>query len=148
MKYKKRTCIKSGCSDEPYLGGLCKSHHEEAESKKRLRDEALTTLHHGTIDGELASDPKLRNELERLRECWYRTCSVLQTQRGIPSMPLDEAKYATDWCISMAQEIIKAEREIASGRQVSLSLESTRRWVWERFENLDAGLCSNGTRRE
>jgi hypothetical protein len=148
MKPKNHTCKKSGCFGKPHLGGLCKAHYEEDESRRRLGEEALTALHHGVLDREVLSDPGLRDELERLRDYWYRICSVLQTQQGTHSMPLDEAKYATEWCIALAQEIIKAQREIASGKQISTSLEFTQQRLWGRLRNLDAGLRSNGTRRE
>lgn len=148
MKVKRYTCRKSGCLKEPYLGGLCRTHHDEDEARRQLHDDALTALHSGVIDDELPSDQSLRDELNRLREYWSRICSVLHAQRGTPAMPLDEAKYATDWCISLAEEIVKAQRQVAAGKTISTSLEFTGQWVWERLQNLDAGLCSNGTRRE
>jgi len=62
-------------------------------------------------------------------------------------MPADEAEYATEWCIALAIEIVDAELALRDGRAVSNSLADTRAWVWERFNNLEAGLNSNGRPR-
>jgi hypothetical protein len=63
-------------------------------------------------------------------------------------MPLDEAEYALEWCIALAQEIVAAEYRLRNGLGISdLRLDFTRRWVWERFSNLEAGLRSNGLTR-
>jgi len=148
MKQKKYTCKKDGCTQAPYLGGLCRDHHKENEVRRRLHDDALAALHAGIVDGELPSDQRLREELDRLRDCWSGICTVVQKQRNTPTMPLDEADYAIDWCISLAQEIVKAQREILAGKDVAASLGFTQQWVWQRLQNLNAGLRSNGTRRE
>jgi hypothetical protein len=63
-------------------------------------------------------------------------------------MPLDEADYAAEWCITLAAEIVNAQRQVAAGQAVSTSFEVVRQWVWERSHNLDAGRRSNGTPRE
>lgn len=63
-------------------------------------------------------------------------------------MPADEADAALEWCIALAQEIIDAERAHRTGGRVSDKLEATRHWVWDRFNNLEAGRHSNGTARE
>jgi hypothetical protein len=63
-------------------------------------------------------------------------------------MPLDEADYATDWCIALAEEIVKAQRQVKAGKEIPTSFDLTRQWVWQRLQNLDAGLHSNGTQRE
>jgi hypothetical protein len=148
MKGKKFVCVKSGCTNEPYLGGLCRRHHDEDEVRRRLRSEALTALHSGTVDGELPKYSRLQDELERLQVYWNRVCTVVQTQRGTVAMPLDEADYATEWCITLAEEIVKAEHQIAKGQAIPTSFEVARQWVWERLRNLDAGLRSNGRPRE
>lgn len=68
-------------------------------------------------------------------------------QRGTKEMPLGEAEYAIDWCISLARELLDAEDAIAMGKKASSSLEITRAWVNERFENLESGRVSNGLPR-
>ena len=142
MKRKKYRCRKSGCLSEPYLGGLCRNHHDEDEALRQLRADALTALHSSLIDGELPRHQHLRDELNRLQEYWSRVCSVVQTQRGTPVMPLDEAEYAIEWCISLAQEIVTAQRQVAEGRAISTSLEFTQLWVWERLQNLMPGFAA------
>jgi hypothetical protein len=61
----------------------------------------------------------------------------------------DETKYAIDWCIALAQELVDAERASRTSAPFDpTKLEYTRQWVWERFGNLERGLMSNGVKRE
>ena|SRR3989442_9408380 len=147
MTRRKRLCRASGCSEEPYLGGLCRKHHEEKTIRTQRRDVAIHTLHTAMIEGRLPNDRTLREELLRLREWWDRACIAVQTNRGSELMPLDEAEYALEWCISLAQEIVDAERALRDGNTVGCLLAATREWVWDRFKNLEAGLRSNGLPR-
>jgi hypothetical protein len=142
-----RTCRVTGCSEQLYLGGLCRQHHEEQEEHERTRRDSLNALHFGTVDDVLPSDPLLEGDLTKLRGYWDRVCSVLQTQRGTPLMPLDEAPYAQEWCISLATEIVSAQRSINKCGKSAYEYTPSRIWVWERLHNLDAGLRSNGLPR-
>jgi hypothetical protein len=144
---RRRTCAIYDCSNQPYLGALCKKHYEEKRLKSERRETAIRALHLGTIDDRLPDDKSLRDELSRLRKWWDRACSVLHANEGTDLMPLEEAKFAIEWCISLAQEIIDAELAYRSGNQVRDSLGLTREWVWERFRNFEAGLSSNGDKR-
>ncbi len=108
MKKKKKICSVSGCIDAPYLAGLCEKHYKEHSQRTHHRDVAIQTLHTGTVEGRLPDEPSLREELSKLREWWDRACRVVQSQRDAEFMPLDEAEYALEWCISLAQEIIDA----------------------------------------
>lgn len=148
MNRKRRTCLRENCSNDPYLGGLCQRHHEEDLSHRQLRNDALQALHKGIIDGKIPISQDIHKELKRLHLYWDRVCNVVQAQRGTDTMPLEEADYATEWCIALAQEIVKAQRELAAGKGMPTSLTYTGEWVWERFRNLDAGLCSNGIPRK
>jgi hypothetical protein len=61
----------------------------------------------------------------------------------------DEAEFAKDWCIVLAEEIVLSEKAYLNGDNKSRpELQYTRDWVWERFRNLGAGLMSNGVRRK
>lgn len=146
-KPKRRTCRASGCTEDPYLGGLCCRHHDEDERKRRLRQDALDALFHATIDGRLPDDPMLRSELSRLRIWWDRACDSVNYRRETTEMPLEEAQFAVEWCIALAQEIVEAERAIRVGQSPRSSLHGTRHWVWERLGFLEAGLRSNGLPR-
>lgn len=147
MRKKTRVCEHDRCSEPPFLGGLCQRHHEEESSRRQLRDDAVRALHAGVVDGGPLKDPELEADWLRLVDRWHRVCLVVQTAHGTPEMPHEEAEYATDWCISLAQEIIKATRARMRGDHVASSLAMTRQWVWERFDNLERGLRSNGTSR-
>lgn len=143
---KKRKCIKYSCSESPYLGGLCKKHYEENAEKERRRNAALKALFTSEIDGHLPVNPELREELFRLQKWWNRACDVLNYDRKDEVLS-DEAQYATEWCIALAQEIVDAEISSRNRAIPSDSLESTREWVWRRFRNSEMGLMSNGIKR-
>jgi hypothetical protein len=141
-------CRFPGCSESPYLGGLCEKHHDENQAKELLRDLAITALHHGALHDKVLTDSALRTELDELRIHWHRVCNTMNFGARYPEMSADEAEFASDWCISLAQELIKAQQAINQGKSVPLSLESTRSWVWERLRNLEAGLTSTGRPRK
>lgn len=146
MSREDRKCAKHGCSEPPYLGGLCKEHHDERSQKEHCRDSALNALHRATIDGRLPENTELRDELSRLRIWWDRACSTVNHSKK-DEILADEAQDAVEWCIALAQEIVDAEVAFRSGNIPSASLSSTRHWVWDRFSNLEKGLMSNGVKR-
>ena len=146
MVRRKRECTKNRCSEAPYIGELCKKHYEEELAKEPRRKAALKALHTGKINGYFPENPELRDELFRLRKWWNRSCDVVNYNRKDDVLS-DEAQYATDWCIALAQEIVDAEIAFRNGDAPSISLESTREWVWDRFHNLELGLMSNAIKR-
>lgn len=148
MRRQHKTCRERNCEEPPYLGGLCEKHHEEDSLRKRRKEAAIQCLHVGVVDGRLPENPELREELSRLRKWWNRACQAVQSRHDATHMPLDEADYALDWCIALAQAIMDAELAFRSGERIPDSLAATRHWVWDRFNNLEAGLRSNGTPRK
>ena len=144
---KRKTCLKSGCDFLPDSAGYCRAHAEELRLKRRRRDDAVSALHQGVIDGKLVSPGPLREEFERLGKWWSEVCGAVNRERPHPVL-LDETEFATSWCIAIAQEIIDAEREIRSGIGGDTDLRQYRRRdLWERFANLEKGLMSNGVNR-
>jgi hypothetical protein len=99
------------------------------------------------IDGDMPTDEALRNELDQLRTRWRSACYVVQAEQGTAFMPLDEADFALEWCIALAQDIVKAHRALLAGIAGHSYYLPNHEWVWERFRNLEAGLRSNGTPR-
>ena len=140
-------CSKYGCKEPPYLGGLCKAHNEENRHKEVRRDAAIHALHFGSIDGSYPKNAELHEELEKIRKWWHRACDAVNYGR-VDDVLLDEAEYALKWCISLAQEIVDAEIAYRTDASVSESFAYTKQWVWERFQNLEAGLMSNGIERK
>lgn len=112
--------------------------------KSKLRNEALDALHKGIIDGQFPENPELREELWKIRRWWSRACDAVNYERQDPILQ-DEASYAVEWCIRLAEQIVEDQRTLARGAKPGFSF--TRQWVWECFENLEAGLRSNGTNR-
>ena len=140
-------CKSSGCKEALYLGGFCGKHYKEDEAKRRRRDEAVHILHMSVIGDESLRTPELRDELHRLQEWWQRACWALRLQRT-DTVLQDEAEYAVEWCIALAQEIVDAERSTRGGQPATTPhLDTTRHWVWDRFSNLERGLMSNGVSR-
>lgn len=144
---RRQICRENGCAKEPDLGGLCRRHHDEAARKEERRYSAFTCLNSQAIDGQVPTDPGLRDELGRLCRWWDRACFAVRTEHDSESLPLDEARYAMEWCIALAAEIVQAELAIRAGGNPAPSLQATRSWVWDRFENLETGLMSNGIPR-
>ena len=140
-------CAKDRCEYLPYLGGLCKTHYEEQEVERSLREAALKSIHEGVIDDSTLTIPNLKAELDRLRTYWWAARDVNIARRGTPTMPLEEAPYAQEWCIRLAEQIVIAERAEREGKKPGYPLEECQNWVWQRFENLDKGLHSNGIPR-
>jgi len=147
MSKKKRTCINYDCTNELYMAGYCEEHYKEYISNKERREAAIQTLQ-CSINNAPPTDKNLSEELERLCEWWSRVCSVLNNNRGTELMPLDEAKYAKEWCITLAQKIIDDELAFQSGKQIDNSYDLNRERLWNRFKNLEKGLTSNGVERE
>jgi len=139
-------CSHAHCEEPLKFSGLCSEHFEEQQEKRRRRDAALQALHYGEIDGRLPDDLKLRDELQQLRSWWDRACFSVNQQIQ-DSILQDEAQYAVEWCISLAQEIVVAELASRSGQPDPSAFISTRDWVWKRFSNLQAGYMSNGVKR-
>lgn len=144
----KRTpvCSQSDCEEPPQFSGLCREHYEEQQENRRRREAALQALHYGQIDGRLPDDLELRDELQQLRSWWDRACFSVNHQVQ-DSILQDEAQYAVEWCISLAQEIVAAEQASRAGQPDLSTFTITREWVWKRFSNLQAGYMSNGVKR-
>jgi len=141
-----KECSKYKCKEPHFKMGKCEKHYNNEVTEKIREDAAVNTLHSGLIDGEVPRDRELNIELQKIKVWWNRTCDSLNHNR-IDNVLLDEAEFATSWCISFTKEIIDAELALRNNKSIGHKLHSTREWVWERFNNLEAGLNSNGTKR-
>ncbi|MFH2125986.1 MAG: hypothetical protein ABIK12_05685 [Pseudomonadota bacterium] len=141
-----KKCIKHHCYEKPYCGGFCRKHYEGHLIEENLYNGALEALHEGTIEGHYPKNAELQDELIRIQEWWFRACRS-ENYNMVDDILQDEAKYAVEWCISLAKEIVRAEIAFRNGQAFPLSLERTREWVWDRFHNLEIGLMSNGVER-
>lgn len=129
------------------MGGLCKRHYDEAETRRRRRDEAVNVLWHGTIDDKVFTSGPLNDEFHRVRDWWFQACDAMRAEREHPILK-DETQFGTDWCIVITQELIDAERDLRAGKGGDTELRQyIRRDTWQRFENLEKGLMSNGVAR-
>jgi hypothetical protein len=147
MRMLKMCCKATGCHKPPHLGGLCEQHHREDQAKARRRNEAVDLLFQGIVDNDALRTAVLREELDRMQRWWERASRELRSP-GTDAVFGNEAEFAIEWCIILAQEMVEAERAARNGNSpTSSQLESTRQWVWERFRNLECGLLSNGVPR-
>jgi hypothetical protein len=126
--------------------GFCQKHYDEHSADERLRDDAVRLLHSSLLDDRQLVSSVLRNELSVVQKWWVLACDATNRHRT-DTILKDEAPYALDWCISLAKEIIIADRNTRKGERVGNSLEYTRSWVLDRFSNLESGLMSNGIKR-
>ncbi len=129
-------CRAVGCSNPPFLGGLCEEHHQEDFRGRERRRRAIDALHTDVLDGELFGDISLRSELYELREWWFDVCDAVNYGRSGRRLPLNEVEYAAEWCICLAQELVDAEIARRAGAAAPITLDATRRWVWDRSRNL------------
>jgi hypothetical protein len=147
MGKRKTVCLKFRCGNQPFMGGLCKQHFEEDKAKEARRDTALKALSNGLVDKELVKPGPLRQEFERVQKWWNETCDALNSSRQHKVL-LDDTEYAASWCIGLAEEIIDAVREERAGKESNTEIRKyMRQRTWDRFENLEKGLMSNGVAR-
>jgi hypothetical protein len=143
---KKIVCRERDCNEPPYSGGYCKKHHEEKLLKDKNEQEAKKAIFYLEVDDKEVTNSDLKADLQRLNNWWNRATLALRTNTSDDILD-DETEASLAWCVSLAEEIVKAERRIRNGESIESSLNITRNWVWERFNNLEKGLRSNGTKR-
>jgi hypothetical protein len=147
MAKRRVECAKYHCTDPPFMGGLCRRHHEEDEAKERRRNTALALLDSGRLDNEPLGAGPLREEFYKLQDWWRQVCVYITSSREHPVLR-DETRYADSWCIGLAEFIIDEERGRRAGTKVDVpSHQYLRKQLWERFDNLERGLRSNGVER-
>ena len=146
MARKKLTCFVSRCDEPPYLGGRCKEHYDEDKRKQQERRDAVEVLNNSGVDGTYPTDKSLRQLLSDIQKWWSRAHSAMAYGRT-DSVLRDEAEYAAEWCVALAWQIVRAERAFRAGQEPDYMLQHTSAWVFERFNNLQKGLMSNGVPR-
>jgi len=148
MGTRRKRCRRAGCQELPFVGGLCRVHGTDDAREEVLRSRAVQVLHHGLSADAPPFKPEFADELRRVGPWWRRACDVANTVRVHKKLPLDEAEYAVEWCISLAKAILQANDQAIAGHTHFPELEAVRSWVWERFENLERGYGSNGHARD
>lgn len=127
-------CSISGCGNPPHQGGLCEEHRE----RELINGRALDALHSCSVDGAIPDDPTLRDDLEEASRRWGIICAVQIGQHSATGLPLEYAKFAEEWCISWAREIIKAQEALSAGQPMPASYGRTKQWVLEKFKQVSA----------
>jgi hypothetical protein len=119
------------------MGGLCRVHYDEESRRTQLHEAAITALHTGEVEGMYLVDETLREDLQQLRDRWFVVCDVVISGRGRDLVPLEHAEYAKEWCISLAEQIVEAQRAITVGKTVASTFEFTKSWVWKRLHDIE-----------
>jgi hypothetical protein len=99
------------------------------------------------VDGRAIAPGPLHDEFRRLERWWSEICNAVNISRQHRIL-LDETDAGISWCISMAGYIVDGEKDLRLGRTDNLAVyKYHRQQLWERFENLERGLMSNGVAR-
>ncbi len=145
---KSKNCRKLHCyrpSASP--GGLCQQHIDEETIRHQRREVAISVLHTGSYNEQYMIEEPFIEEWKRVRRWWHQACDAYNNQRTHPVLH-DETEYALDWCVGIAQELIDAQRDVRAGKQGDTpTRQYVREQFWERFENMEKGLMSNGIAR-
>jgi hypothetical protein len=138
MRKTKILCKHKACGLPVEMAGFCVAHYQEDLENRRQETVAINTLH--SQSGAITiKNRELSEELSRLKGLWDIACHAANS--NIKNTVLkDQAPYAVEWCISLAKELILADRALIEGRAVSGSLEYTRNSVWSRFAEIDSQL--------
>ena len=131
-------------NDEQPVAALV--HHEEARAKEADEQAAIEALKTWRVEGCSPEKPGLKDELMRASRWWDKACLALQANKK-DEVLLDETESALSWCISIAKAIIQDEVAHRHGRAEDPTVVYLKSLAWERFENLEAGLMSNGVER-
>lgn len=116
--------------------GLCVEHYNREIERRRIRSDAIDALDSGLIDGKPPQDPYLAAELAKIHAWWRRARDAIDS--GVDDKIFgDEIEGATNWCIALTIEIVKAEKAVRIGNQRGYRLEAIKIWVWDCFNNLE-----------
>ena len=97
--------------------GLCEKHHLKEEAARVAEDSALKALHISMLDGEYFKSEYIRSELSEIQNWWLRSCNSLN-YNAEDEVLQDEADAAMTWCISLAKELVNAERRYRNGDDI------------------------------
>ena len=145
-KRKNLKCTKYVCEEAPYLGGLCKAHHDERRVGEKEREEALETLRTFSVQGERPTKEGLFEELKKANHWLEKAYFAIRCNKNDEILK-DETQVAPEWCITISKAIINEEIAYRGGKEPDLTLSHLKKLSWKRFSNLEAGLMSNGVKR-
>lgn len=136
---KHSKCKARKCNETAQIRGLCRKHHEEQKQADELRQDGLSLLEKGRIHEEYVTVEWVKVDLQKLQPWWTRICASMNLQNEDQDLK-DEAPYAKEWCMTLAMEMVKAERASRAGAPWDQGkAEITRDRVWRRLDGLEAG---------
>jgi hypothetical protein len=112
------------------------------------RETAIELLHTGMLDRRIVESSALREELRCAQEWWHKACTAINEGRKDPVLQ-EEAQFALEWCIGIAQKLIEQELAARNGTILpnASELEICKAIQWRKFAMLEAGFMSNGIKR-
>jgi hypothetical protein len=136
---KHSKCKARKCNETAQIRGLCRKHHNELKLADELRQDGQSLLEKGQIDEEYAAVEWIRSDLQKLQPWWHRISAAMDLQNKDQELK-EEAPYAKEWCMTLAIEMVKAERAFRAGAPWDQGkAEIIRDRVWRRLDGLAAG---------
>lgn len=136
---KHSKCKARKCNETAQIRGLCRKHHEAQKQADELRQDGQSLLEKGLVDQEHVAVDWIRTDLPKLQPWWTRISAAMNPQNEDKDLG-EEAPYAKEWCMTLAMEMVKAERAFREGSLGDQGkAEMTRERVWRRLEGLEAG---------
>ena len=137
------TCITPNCTSKPILNGLCEQHYLQGMQHKFERELTIEAVHTGLIDGKIPEKAALQAELQQVKTWWVQAYDAL-SQGKADSTFREETGQVPEWCLTIAKGIIDEEKAHRENRQQDSFLNFEKRHTLTFFNNMSAGLQSNG----
>lgn len=136
---KHSKCKARKCNETAQIRGLCRKHHEAQKQADELRQDGQSLLGKGLVDQEHVTVEWIKTDLQKLQPWWSRISAAMNLQNEDQDLK-DETPYAKEWCMTLAMEMVKAERASRAGTPSDQGkTEITRDRVWRRLEGLETG---------
>ena len=141
------TCITTNCNATPILNGLCEQHYLQGMQHKFERELTIETIHTGLIDGKAPDKEGVQTELQQVKLWWNQAYSAFSSGESDDTFQ-QETEQVPEWCLTIAKGIIDEEKAHREQRQPDSFLNFEKRHTLAFFENMSAGLMSDGTERK
>ena len=140
------TCITLNCTAKSILNGLCEQHYLQGMQHKFERELTIEAIHTGLIEGRVPEKAELQTELQQVKLWWNQAYGALSQGQADATFQ-DETEQVPEWCQTIAKGIIDEEKAYREQRQPDSFLNFEKRHTLELFENMAAGLMSDGKER-
>ncbi len=140
-------CITPDCTTTPILNGLCEQHYLQQMQHKFERELIIEAIHTGPIEGKAPEKEGLQTELQQIKVWWNQAYNALGQGKADETFQ-EETEQVPEWCLTIAKGIIDEEKAHREQRQPDSFLNFEKRHTLEFFDNMAAGLMSDGEKRK